>query len=98
MIAQAGFAVFIFGNKKVGDKIQIADGMLKEFDIAKRMGKFIIPVGSTGSAAAEIYKTVKDNIGEYSYLVEPLDSLTTETACDKLVKLICEIIKKQQVV
>lgn len=98
MIAQAGFAVFIFGNKKVGDKIQIADGMLKEFDIAKRMGKFIIPVGSTGSAAAEIYKTVKDNIGEYPYLVEPLDSLTTETACDKLVKLICEIIKKQQVV
>jgi len=98
MIAQAGVAIFIFGNKKVNDEIQIADGMLKEFEIAKRMGKIIIPVGSTGGAAAQIHSMVKNNIGEYPYLEEYLDNLATETDYDKLVKLICGIIKKQQVV
>ena len=51
MIAQAGVAIFIFGNKRVDDKIVIADGMINEFEIAKQKGKRIIPIGSTGGTA-----------------------------------------------
>lgn len=97
MLAQAGIAVFIFGNKKVGDDIIIADGMLKEFEIAKNLGKIIIPVGSTGGAAAEIHKKLKETIGDYPYLTDYLDRLSTEVDGEKLVELLCGIIRKQQV-
>lgn len=97
MLAQAGIAVFIFGNKKVDKDIVIADGMLKEFEIAKRLGKIIIPVGSTDGAAAEICREIEMTIVDYPYLADYIDKLSTEVNVDQLVKLICEIIRKQQV-
>lgn len=98
MISQAGIAVFIFGNKKVADKIVIADGMLKEFDIAKQLGKVIIPVGSTGGAASQIFDQVNESASDYPYLEGYLNDLATVTDKDKLVKLINEIIKRLQII
>ncbi|MPM91367.1 hypothetical protein SDC9_138495 [bioreactor metagenome] len=98
MIAQSGIAIFIFGNKKKSDTVVIADGMLQEFDIAKSLGKIIIPVGSTGGAAAIILNKVRDNIKDYPYLVEHLNNLATEIDKDKLVKLISTIVRKQQII
>ena len=98
MIAQSGIAIFIFGNKKKSDTVVIADGMLQEFDIAKSLGKIIIPVGSTGGAAAIILNKVRDNIKEYPYLVEHLNDLANETDKDKLVKLISTIVTEQQII
>lgn len=99
MISQAGVAVFIFGNKKdVNGDIVIADGMLKEFEIAKNAGKIIIPVGSTGGASKEIFEQVKENITEYSYLSKWLTELGKQTDPNKLANLVVDIIKEQQVV
>lgn len=99
MIDQAGIAIFIFGYKESKNgEIVIADGMLKEFEIAKNAGKVIIPVGSTGGSAAEIYKTVRQNIGDYPYLVNSIDDLGTETDVNKLIGLIIGIINKQQII
>ncbi|ETJ99320.1 SIR2-like domain protein [Eubacterium nodatum ATCC 33099] len=96
MIGESGIAIFIFGNKCENEDVKIADGMIKEFYIACEQNKLIIPVGSTGGAARVIYDTVKNNMGEYSYLNEYIDALGTETEPDKLVELICKIIKAQQ--
>lgn len=99
MIALAGIAVFIFGNKKAKNgELIIADGMLREFTIARDNSKLIIPVGSTGGAAAEIYAQVKQDIATYPYLTGVIDELATETDPNRLVDLVCGIIRKQQLI
>lgn len=97
MIAQSGIAIFIFGNKKVDDKIVIADGMIKEFEIAKQKDKRIIPIGSTGGAARIIYDEVKSDIVKYPYLAKFIDALGEEDDFNKLIALVGEIIKEQQI-
>jgi hypothetical protein len=69
MISQAGIAVFVFGNKEGSNGIIVnSDGMMNEFEIAKKQNKIIIPVGSTGGAALEIYNSIKSNISDFPYL------------------------------
>ncbi|EFM08817.1 conserved hypothetical protein [Paenibacillus curdlanolyticus YK9] len=99
MIQQAGIAVFIFGNKKDenGD-ITVADGMIEEFKIAKKQGKIIIPVCSTGGASAIIYNEVIKNSEQYPYLDGYLDKLAEVTEADSLIDLIYSIIKNQQII
>lgn len=98
MIKQAGVAVFIFGNKGKDGNIVLADGMIKEFEIAKRMGKIIIPVSATGGAAAKIFEEVESNISQYPYLKEFLNNLSEETEYERLVGIITDIIKNQQII
>lgn len=56
MIAYSGIAIFIFGNKIKDSNIVLADGVMKEFEIAKSHGCLLIPVAATGYAAREIYQ------------------------------------------
>ncbi len=52
IVSHAGIAVFLFGNKAVGeDDLDVADGMIKEFEIARAQGVVVIPVGATNAAA-----------------------------------------------
>jgi hypothetical protein len=65
MIANAGFVVFICGNKMESKRIVSADGVLEEFEIAKRLGKYPIPLGFTGYAAREIWEEVIGSLEEF---------------------------------
>ena len=100
MIGESGIAIFLFGNKiKKGENKNttvIADGMLKEFEIAKRNSEIIIPIGSTGWAAQKIFKEVESEIDKYPYLSEYLDILRSCTDSNELIKTICAIVNKQQ--
>jgi hypothetical protein len=58
MITRSGFAVFLCGNKQDGGQTITASGVLEEWEIAKRMGKYPIPVGATGHAARRIWDEV----------------------------------------
>lgn len=50
----------MFGNKKDFDGNKtIANGCIQEYRIAKSKKRIIIPIGSTGDAAAVIYEAVK---------------------------------------
>lgn len=96
-----GVAVFIFGNKKGADeKKALADGCIQEYTIAKDKGLMIIPVGSTGDAAAEIYTSVKADYNSgsrnYAYLEKHLDALGTETNVDRIVEMVLDIVKNQR--
>ncbi|WP_025523650.1 SIR2 family protein [Vibrio parahaemolyticus] len=55
MISYSGIAIFLFGNKLKDGKVVIADGLIKEFEIAKSNGLILIPVGATEYASREIY-------------------------------------------
>lgn len=58
MIAYSGIAIFVFGNKIEDGNVVIADGVMKEFEIAKSNGSLLIPVAATGYAAREIYNNL----------------------------------------
>lgn len=94
MIRECGVAVFIFGSKLIDGKVVEANGMIQEFQIAKERGKKIIPVGSTGGTAREIFDIVKERIEEFPYLTNYIQELETEVDPDKLVKLVCEVVCK----
>ncbi|MFM0372372.1 SIR2 family protein [Paraburkholderia aspalathi] len=59
LISQAGIALFLFGNKRVEDKIIPADGVEKEFRIAQSLDLVTLPVGATGYSA----KSLAEEIG-----------------------------------
>ncbi len=63
MISQAGIAIFLFGNKvdKETGKVVLSDGMREEFDIAKREGLLLVPIGATGSMADELWTEVNSS-------------------------------------
>lgn len=94
MINQSGVAIFIFGNKKMSDgSIQIANGMLEEFEIAKKQNKCIIPVGVTGGAAEVIFDLIKKEKDSYSYVAPYLKELAEEQNIEKLISIIIRCLK-----
>lgn len=67
MIANAGFAVFLCGNKldPGTGKTVIASGVMKEFEITKRLNRYPIPVGATGHAARRIWEEVNGSLDRF---------------------------------
>jgi hypothetical protein len=67
MIQQAGACIFIAGLKAAGSAGKIAfkqaEGVVEEFEMAKRLGRGIIPLGVTGGASLAIWRKVE---GDYS--------------------------------
>lgn len=55
LIRRCGFCVFVAGNSPNYKE----SGVLKEYRIAKEQGKILIPIGATGWAAEDIWKTEK---------------------------------------
>ena len=69
MISYAGIAIFIFGNKSVNEEIVLSNGMEEEFEIALSQGVLVIPVGSTGYMAQELWQRLKSKIESGEYLL-----------------------------
>ena len=94
MINECGIAIFIFGNKDVNGEWALSNGMFEEFGIATKMGKKIIPVGSTGGSSHKIFCEIKNDISNYPYLESYIEKLEKETDPNKLIELIKTIIKQ----
>ena len=93
MISESGVCIFLFGNKLVDGKVELASGMMEEFQIAKEKGKIIIPIASTGFAAKEIFDEMKQS-GEYSYLDNYWETLETEKDFTKVFSTIDKIVNE----
>lgn len=80
MISYAGISIFLFGNKKKmvdgKEQVVLSDGMQEEFDISKRNGNVLIPIGATGFMAKELLSQIGENAG-CETLNPNLDSLDT---------------------
>lgn len=92
MISESGICIFIFGNKTVDGEVVNASGMMEEFRIAKERGKIIIPIGSTGFAAKEIFDEMKES-RDYTYLNDYWNVLENEEDVIKVVNTINKIIE-----
>src|SRR5206468_12039464 len=100
LVAQAGIAVFIMGNKDVGGKIVNADGMRREFQAARDKDLYVVPVGASGSMALELWKEVMGNIKTFfpdnEAVVRPLLAAIGDTSKDPeaIVAPLLELIDK----
>jgi hypothetical protein len=60
MLSNTGFAIFLSGNKAIGDgTVVAARGVETEFEIAVEKGVIPIPIGASGHAAESIWRTVR---------------------------------------
>jgi hypothetical protein len=55
LISTAGICLVVLGNKRIDDRIVSAGGVRREYEIACQHGLNIVPVGSTGYMATEIW-------------------------------------------
>jgi len=102
MISLAGISIFLFGNKKEKNKLVLADGVEKEFNISVDQNLKVIPVGSTGFMSEKLWKEVINNFGKYYPNHSPefkndflkLGDKSIKT--DQLVNLIVNIINQIQ--
>ncbi|WP_323844953.1 SIR2 family protein [Microbulbifer magnicolonia] len=58
MLSFSGIALFLFGNKFENGKIIHSNGMREEYEIAKKNGQFLLPIGATGYMALELWNEV----------------------------------------
>jgi hypothetical protein len=66
MLAQAGVALFLFGNKRdATGNIVAADGMEEEFALASQKRLALVPVGCTGHTASELHTRVLGNFADH---------------------------------
>lgn len=65
VIGYAGIALFFMGNKIVSGSVVDADGVKKEFEIAKKLGLLVIPIGASGYMSETLWKTVMDDQDKY---------------------------------
>ncbi|WP_438480863.1 SIR2 family protein [Oleiharenicola lentus] len=62
MAAQSGASIILAGNKSDGaGRVEIADGVLAEFELAKENRHVVIPIGATGHAARKIWQEIEAN-------------------------------------
>ncbi|MDD5311917.1 MAG: SIR2 family protein [Dehalococcoidia bacterium] len=97
MISSAGIAIFLFGNKLKHGKLVDADGLYKEFQIAKNMGIKLVPIGATGFVAKALWQKVLDQFDslypDYPHLKKDFEILgkeneKPETIINKIVKIV----------
>ncbi|MEC8813488.1 MAG: SIR2 family protein [Pseudomonadota bacterium] len=58
LIGKCGIALFFMGNKQVNGSTVNADGVRKEFDIAKEHGLALVPVGGSEFVARELWEEI----------------------------------------
>ena len=96
MIAHAGIAVFIFGNKLHAGGVVTAGGVRREFEIARANGLLLIPIGATGYMAQELWQEITDNFDTYYPKhpeLKPLFALLGDASDSKrLIDTVVEII------
>jgi len=98
MVAHAGVAVFVFGNKLEAGNVVPANGVRREFDIAKEKGLLLIPIGATGFVAKELWQEVTKNFATHypahAELKPLFEILGDAPDGNRLIETVVEIINK----
>jgi hypothetical protein len=96
MISRAGAVVYIGGFRVDNTKIMHAPGVAQEFEIATRLNRFPVPVGATGGAASDIWRTIKGDYAKYvGTLPRKLFDLLNDVAAtpDQLVQAVKSVLE-----
>lgn len=100
MQADCSAAIFMFGQShstalEGGFSVtgHYSRGVYMEYELAKKAGLVIIPVGVTGYEASVIWDEVKNNLNQYYYLSKKIDKLQNERNPAVLSELIISILR-----
>lgn len=101
IISHAGIALFLFGSKEQKDQIVEAEGVKREFVIAREHGLLLLPVGATGYAAASIADHILKFEAEFrselgAEVIELIRELNKPADLEDLVKPITKAILRLQ--
>jgi len=94
LIEECPIAIFMFGQVPYQNEYVNSTGMKNEFDIALKKGKYVIPIGSTGYTAQEIWQDVRDQIVRFPYLERYMNILNgndVEAITSAVVHIIREV-------
>lgn len=99
MIDKCGIAFFMFGtktDKNTGETI-IASGMIEEFEIAHKQGKYVFPIGCTGGTAKLLAEKVLRDYKAYNETPIEVEKLFLELNMsdikpDKIIDNILQIV------
>lgn len=98
LIAKAGIAVFLFGNKKDDTgNVVLADGVREEFDLSVAQKVAVVPVGCTGSVAGQLHKQVTSRLQRYlpeRGYKQLLDDLREKQSAATVAKRVLKIVIK----
>jgi hypothetical protein len=99
IIAQAGIAIFVLGNRLESGTLASAAGVRAEFELAKKMALWLIPVGASGFMSEELWQEVMSDFNaHYPKAPRKLQTLMQKLAGpvsepNDLVSVILEIVK-----
>ena len=102
LIGRSGICLFFMGNKLIDNKIELANGMDEEFEIAKELGLKLIPIGCSGYKASEYYTEIINNLDKYypshsDEFIENLKSLNEPVdKPEQLIEKILDVLKKME--
>ena len=65
LISTAGICLLLFGNKDGAAGAVSAEGVAREFAIARERGLYVVPVGATGYVARDLWQQVVANLDQY---------------------------------
>lgn len=85
MIAKAGIAIFLFGNKRdARGGIEKASGMLEELSLAQASGLHVIAVGATGWVAEEFAASPSGDLGIRSPAFQKAYAVINDKSADPI--------------
>lgn len=98
MISYSGISIFLLGNKNEKGSIVLSDGMRSEYEISKKQGNFLIPIGRTGYITKELWEELmeekKDDHMFDSYRSD-IESLgDTKKTLEEIVEIVIGLVKK----
>lgn len=101
MLSHAGIAIFVFGNKLKDGEIVPSNGMQEEFNIARKKGLVLLPIGATGDISKDLWLDAKADIqnkfGKYAEIMELYAKLGDEyLTTDELTQAIIDLLKHFQ--
>ncbi|MDD5353239.1 MAG: SIR2 family protein [Candidatus Omnitrophica bacterium] len=101
MLSHAGIAIFIFGNKLENGEIVPSSGMRDEFNIARKKGLVLLPIGATGDISKDLWLDAKTDIqnrfGKNAEIMELYEKLGDEDlTTDELTQVIIDLLKHFQ--
>lgn len=99
MQADCSAAIFLFGQSQssalaggIDTTGHYSQGVYMEYELARKSGLAIIPVGSTGYEAEIIWCEIRENINEFYYLSKKMDKLHDEKNPSKILQIILSIL------
>lgn len=95
MINECNIAIFAYGKSpSPKENVINSQGVIEEYNIAKKQNKYIIPLGMTGYSSKIIFDKIKNDIINYPYLEKYINVLENERDISVICKVVLTIINE----